>query len=318
MPLMTETRQPVANRAAKAAPPGETLHQFLLMLTASLITSLVIILAAKGFPYYSLRIEDRPFSPLHPYLRSSGTVGLKLGFLSVAMFGCLFLYPLRKRWRWLSTIGSTRRWLNFHVLFGITTPVVVTFHTGFKWHGLAGLAYWTMILVALSGFIGRYVYAKIPRSINAAALTMSDLEAQTAAAAEQLREQSSLSEQELASLLKIPSVQQVRSMSLPRVLWTLLVLDLSRPLRLGRVRRRLLPGANRLSSLGGLIASYDPGVEAVVASVRQQSRLLTAIAFLDRTQKIFHLWHVIHRPFSISFVVLAAVHICVALSVIGF
>ena len=43
--------------------------------------------------------------------------------------------------------------------------------------------------------------------------------------------------------------------------------------------------------------------------------VLSTIAFLDRTERLFHLWHVIHRPFSISFVLLIAVHIGVAVSV---
>ena len=42
---------------------------------------------------------------------------------------------------------------------------------------------------------------------------------------------------------------------------------------------------------------------------------LNVPAFLSRTARIFHLWHVVHRPFSISFVALILVHICVALSV---
>jgi hypothetical protein len=49
--------------------------------------------------------------------------------------------------------------------------------------------------------------------------------------------------------------------------------------------------------------------------VRRQSRLCAAVAFLDRTERVFHLWHVIHRPFSISFLALILVHIGVALSV---
>lgn len=312
--MATLTTSPPTARTA-SLPQGETLHR--LLLTSAVVVAAVAVasLAVYGFPYYSLKLEDRPFSPLHAQLRSSGTIGLRLGITSLCMFGILFLYPLRKRWRWLSTIGSTRRWLNFHVLFGITTPIVVTFHTAFKWHGVAGLAYWTMIAVALSGFVGRYVYAKIPRSRNAVQLSINELDAEMAELSARMSEQPLFPEEELAPLLDVPTPEQVRSMSLVRMLWTMLRMDLTRPFLVSRLRRRALGPAQKVETLGGLIASHDLKLEAIVSCVRRQSRLRAAVAFFDRTERIFYLWHVIHRPFSISFVILIAVHIGVALSV---
>ena len=82
----------------------------------------------------------------------------------------LLLHPLRKRWQWLASKGNTRHWLDFHAVVGISAPIIITFHAAFKFQGLAGLAYWIMVAVALSGFIGRYVYAQIPRTINSVQL----------------------------------------------------------------------------------------------------------------------------------------------------
>lgn len=296
-------------------PKGERTHRALLSITASAAGALVLFLAVHGYSYYSLRLEDRPFSPMHAQLRSSGTVGLKLGMLGVVMFGILFLYPLRKRWRWLSSIGSTRRWLNFHILFGIATPCVITFHTSFRFHGIAGLAYCTMLAVALSGFVGRYVYAKIPRSLNSVALTLSDLESQTAALAGRLEQQALFHPADMAPLLGVPSAAEVRAMGIGRTLWTMLRMDASRVFGLARLRRRALTLPRQFATLGGLLPSRNRDVEAIVANVRRQSRLLAATAFLHRTERIFYLWHVIHRPFSISFVMLIAIHIAVAISV---
>jgi len=231
------------------------------------------------------------------------------------MFGILFLYPLRKRWRWLSTIGSTRRWLNFHVFFGITTPMVVTFHTAFKWNGVAGLAYWIMIAVALSGFVGRYVYAKMPRSLNSVTLSMADLETQMAALAARLRDQSLFRAEDLAPLLEVPPAQAIREMNTVFMLWNMLRMDLQRPFQVSRLRRRVLSGPQKLLTLGGLLASRNEDLELIIFHARRQSRLRAAVAFLDRTSRIFHLWHIIHRPFSVSFVALLLVHIGVVLSV---
>jgi hypothetical protein len=296
-------------------PKGEVLHRVVMWATIAAGMTLVVILIASGASYYTLSLEERPYSPLHAQLRSSGAVGLRLGILGMAMFGVLFLYPLRKRWQWLARIGATRRWLRLHVLFGIATPLVVTFHTAFRFHGLAGLAYWTMIAVALSGFVGRYVYAKIPRSLSSVQLVADELDAQIATLANRLHDQKLFRAGDLAPLLQVPAAQEIRRMSLINALWLMLQIDIRRPFLVSRLRRRVLRGSQLITTLGGWLASPDSYVESIVANVRRQARLRTAIAFLDRTQRIFHLWHVVHRPFSISFVILVLVHICVQLSV---
>ena len=300
---------------SRALPKGEVLHRVVVWLLISSVAAPLVALAIYGAPYYSLSIEQRPYSPLHPLLRSSGTIGLKLGILGAGMFCILFLYPLRKRLLWLSRIGQTRRWLRVHVLFGIATPLVVTFHTAFKWHGLAGLAYFTMVAVALSGFVGRYVYAKIPRGLNSVQIAANELEAQTAALAARLHAQHVFTARDLAPLLRVPAAQEIRKMNFIHVLGTMLRIDLCRPFLVRRLRRRVLSKNQRITTLGGWLASHDANVESIVASVRRQARLCTGIAFLDRTQRIFYLWHVIHRPFSVSFVILIVVHVSVVLLV---
>lgn len=306
---------PVTAARTAGRPAGETRHRILLGIAMVAAATLILYLAISGFSYYILSPEQRPFSPLHERLRPSGTVGLKLGIGSACLFGMLMLYPLRKRWRWLSTIGSTRRWLNFHILLGITTPIIVTFHTSFKWHGLAGLAYWIMISVAASGLVGRYLYARIPRSRNAVKLSMEELAEQSAALAAALAAQPYGTRIDFTPLMELPSAERVQSMGLGRALWTMLRMDVARPFQMTRLRRRLLGKSQRVRSLGGLLASHDPAVEAIVNSVAKQARLRTAMAFLDRTERVFHMWHVIHRPFSISFVALILIHIAVAVSV---
>jgi len=41
---------------------------------------------------------------------------------------------------------------------------------------------------------------------------------------------------------------------------------------------------------------------------------LVALSFLSKTHQVFHLWHVVHRPFSYSFAMLVCVHVGVAVS----
>lgn len=273
----------------------------------------ILSVAYWGFPYYRLSQADRAYSPLQPLFRPSGAVGLKLGFAGLALFLVLFLYPIRKLWPWLGRMGKTKNWLDFHVLVGITAPIVITLHSSFKMSGMAGLAYWIMIAVALSGFAGRYLYAQIPRSLNAAELSRQEMQALSAQLTQELSLQALLRPEEVAPLLKLPSPADVERLSVLGALWLMFRMDVARPFQVSRIRRRALAGTGLLLTLWGLLPSRHRELEHVISSIRKQSWISAKMLFLKRIETVFHLWHVVHRPFSYSFAVLAVVHITVAM-----
>ncbi len=293
---------------------GETWHHIRLALAWAVAIAVIGILFWYGFSYYRLNLEDRPSSPLHQQLRPTGEIGLRLGMLGTAMFCIIFLYPLRKAWKWFGKIGKTRHWLDFHVLIGITAPVIITFHASFKLGGLIGIAYWIMISVVLSGFIGRYIYGQIPRSINATQLSLNELDARAQTLTEELHAQQLFPAKEIQPLLDLPSPEQINNMGLGALFISLLGADLRRPLLVSRLRRRVLSGWEKIVTLGGLRKSGHTELEAVIGVIRETFWLQGKMAFLDRTQQIFHLWHVVHRPFSYSFAVIVIIHIGIAVS----
>ncbi len=102
-------------------------------------------------------------------------------------------------------------------------------------------------------------------------------------------------------------------MPLYRAILLVIFLDLTRPFQIARLRRTLLHGSGLVLSLGGLLSTEDPEIERAIEMARRKSSLSKRVAFLSRTQQVFHLWHVVHRPFSYSCAVLALVHIAVVL-----
>jgi hypothetical protein len=97
----------------------------------------------------------------------------------------------------------------------------------------------------------------------------------------------------------------------------MIMLDLRLPLQVASLRRASSTIAGNLRSLGGLFSSGNLEVETVVQLVRKKASLSRRVIFLDHTQRVFHLWHVIHRPFSYAFAVLAIMHILVVMG-LGF
>jgi hypothetical protein len=279
-----------------------------------LFATLIIALTVYGYDYYTLGLEDRPFSPKHLALRPQGAIGIKLGWLGVIMFLIIFLYPLRKAWPWLMKKGSSRHWLDYHVILGISAPFVIAFHSSFKFKGFAGMAFWIMFAVSVSGIVGRYLYGQIPRNLKAAELTRKELQELHQKFAGELKQQRLISEADLRALLTLPSEERINSLSMLTALGYMFVLDGARAIRVARLRRHALDFGDKVKTLGGFLSTGNYHVERAVVAAREDAALTKRILFLKRSEQVFHLWHVIHKPFSYTFALLALFHIGVALS----
>jgi hypothetical protein len=287
-------------------------HRTRVLVASASAAALILVLALYGADYYLLSVAERPHSPKHALLRPSGSIGIKLGMLGVVLFFGIYLYYFRKRWKWLNRIGSGRHWLDFHVVLGLTAPVLIAFHAAFKFRGMAGIAFWIMAAVALSGVVGRYLYAQIPRSLNAAELSWQEMETGRGRLEQNLSAQKMFKPDVLRAALRMPEPERVAGMSLATALGLICILDLARPFRVAALRRKVLNFGGILRTLGGLLSSGNQDLEWTIALVRKQSALRKKMLFLSRSQRVFHLWHIVHRPFSYAFVVLALIHICAA------
>ncbi len=267
-----------------------------------LVTALVVvgILAGlRGWTYYRTPLRVRGYAPAHKLLRPSGQVGLALGVTGSLLMVMMQAYSLRKRVRSLAKVGSLPRWLDFHIFCGILGPVLITFHTSFKFNGVVSVAYWSMVLVLLSGFVGRYLYVRIPKSIRGQELTVAQVE-------------------ERAAELKADLV----AMRLPKHLTD----------EVEEFEARVVPPRDHEARLGGLWfgearirlalrtlrkrVRHD-GVGArtlhdVLALTAERALLLRRLAYLRRTKKLFELWHVFHRPLAYVMLVIVVVHVATA------
>lgn len=299
--------------AIQERPRGITPHRVAMTAFAGVLAGIFFYAFAAGVDYYLKPLSERPFHPLHHELRPSGRVGITFGVFSCILFAAIYLYPLRKRWTWLREFASARHWLDFHIAMGLATPFLVALHASFKFSGLAGMAYWIMLAVVASGVVGRYLYAQIPRSMKDAELSLTELQKMTTQMGEDLLGQNVIGEEIWRPLMNGMRREEALKMPLVIVLARMLATDLMRPFRMAELRRQVLPPSERITTMGGFLASSHPDLERVVALARRQSWLTGKICFLDRAEDVFKLWHVVHRPFSMAFLILVAIHIGMAL-----
>ena len=103
-----------------------------------------------------------------------------VGFLLMLLTEILYSFRKRSRKaRW----GSMESWLQFHIFTGLVGPYLVLLHTSWKFNGLAGATTLLTILIVISGFVGRYIYTRIPRTLAGVEIADPGAQAQAAALA---------------------------------------------------------------------------------------------------------------------------------------
>jgi hypothetical protein len=273
-------------------------HVLVLALAFLVAVAVVVLVAFGGWEYYRAPLGERGYLPQHEWLRPSGRVGLSLGIAGVlAMLGTL-PYAVRKRWKRLSALGTTKGWLETHIFFGVVGPVLITFHTSFKFNGLISVAYWLMAIVWTSGFVGRYLYVRIPRTIRGVEVTRGDVDARLDDVRRRMQHVPDAASPELRVFEQ--AVVPVAGRA-PGVL-DLFFGEL-------RARVRLLVLRRHLQAAGVDVAMVAEAVALAAERASLQRRLL----HLERTKHLFELWHVFHRPLVYGLFAIVAVHIGVAL-----
>lgn len=101
-------------------------------------------------------------APLDP--KPGGDLSLILGWTGFALMVVMNLYTLRKKLPSMRKYGALGHWMNMHILFGLLGPTFIVFHCNFKVGGLVAISFWSMVISAVSGVIGRYFYLQSMRN----------------------------------------------------------------------------------------------------------------------------------------------------------
>ena len=97
---------------------------------------------------------------------SSELFGHSIGIVGfVFMLMTETLYSFRKRSRSVKW-GKMSNWLQFHIFTGLVGPYMVLLHTSWKFNGIAGVTTLFTVIIVVSGFVGRYIFTRIPRTLD--------------------------------------------------------------------------------------------------------------------------------------------------------
>lgn len=255
--------------------------------------------AVSGRSYYLTPVAERARHEDYWERKPAGTLGLRFGIAGAGMMVVMLGYSLRKRSRLLRRAGPVGVWLDYHILLGICGPVFVLLHSSFKVGGLVALSFWSMVSVAVSGVVGRFLYRQIPRTREGDELSLAEAERLDGELADRLVERFRLSPEALAGLDAAAGAGARSDGALPLLL-------LRFPLDLLRLRLRLRRFRAAHPQVGRLL---DRELRALST---RKAQLRLRIAAWQRVHRLFHYWHVFHRPFALIMYLFMAVHVAVA------
>lgn len=250
-----------------------------------------------GLEYYLLPLDDRAFSALHPVFGPTGVVGQGLGVIGTTLIVVgVAGYAARKRLTFLRRTGALKHWLQVHIFLCTLGPFFVLLHTTFKFGGLVSVSFWSMALVVASGVFGRYVYTRIPKTLNGRFLELATVRERTRALTVELLDRVGLE----ADLFAEPETD-ISSRSSLGALRIALREDLASRFRQRQIRRFLRDHA-----------VPRPVRSEVMGLVRDRDRLHLQTLLLRPFQRLFRYWHVIHLPLAAVMFLVLGIHVTVA------
>lgn len=124
--------------------------------------------------YLTLPVVERHFHEQHAQIKPGGFWGHGFGVVGTFMIIIMHVYSIRKRFKFFRNWGSLQKWLHFHIYMGVVGSLLVMVHSTGKVNGLVSLSFWSMVLVFLSGFVGRFFYGAIPRRATGLAYSLDE------------------------------------------------------------------------------------------------------------------------------------------------
>jgi len=260
----------------------------LLQLLGALIGAAAFVaVVAAGWDYYTLSPIARLLHPRHDVLRPSGSIGLSCGVAGTILLLFNLSYLVRKNFA-RARVGSLRAWMALHVASGLAGTALIVLHSAMLPRSPVGLlALAGLLVVVVTGLVGRYIYAHLPRSPEGLELRLEDARQQLAQHRARL-EYTGVD----AGILDAPPRTKLPESGLLVSLWRLVAGDRAARNHFRRVRARL--------------------PSAAVPLARRYCHERDTLARLAELRALMGSWRFLHRWLAIAMMVLAAVHIALA------
>jgi len=277
---------------------NKTVHSIYIGTMVFIVLAVSAYLAYTGYAYYAISLEERFYHPQHDWFKPSGAFGHGLGIVGTLMilFG-VSIYIARKRYNFLLKLIRLKYLLEFHIFLCTLGPILILFHTAFKFGGIVSVAFWSMVAVVTSGVIGRFVYIQIPRTIEGRELTLNEVKGMKTGLSNTLKNSAGM-DQNIKTLIMAFTAGYDSSGNTSFISQYFenkkTIGIIKKTMRQKKVHRK-----QRAS---------------VIKLLQEEISLAYKIRRLQTMQKLFKYWHVAHLPFALIMLIVLIIHVVVTLS----
>jgi hypothetical protein len=245
------------------------------------------------------------------YYTSGSDFGYYLGLTGALMMLALLSYSLRKRLAWLRRLGSMRHWFRLHMTLGIVGPTLILLHARYHLGSVnAAVAFYSMLVVAGSGVVGRFIYVKIHHGLYGRQASMREMQSRLGWREGEVKTRFHFAPEVEKRLRSFEQRATAADRGWLRRLWQFLTIPWRARIVYWRCRRTLF------RELGKHAHKREWPAEKLSARRRGAAALIRGYldAVVDAVQfgtyeRLFSWWHVLHVPLVYLLIVSAIVHV---------
>ncbi len=237
--------------------------------------------------------------------------GYWFGIVGGVLMLLLLLYPMSKHWRAMTRHLSVKFWFRLHMVFGVLGPVLILMHSSYRLGSMNGrVAFFCMLIVAISGLFGRYFYTRIHYGLYGRKATF-----------ESLRTDSKELNRKLGPLFELkPKAQELlrmhetRALDLPTGLIDSAIHWVKTRLYAVRLYRTVMRSLNvKLLAAAKLKGWEREKVRRKQLYMRKilvaHNKLIRQMLELHFYERLFAIWHLMHLPLYVMMIITGFVHV---------
>jgi len=281
---------------------SKIVHRIFIFSLVLIITISLIYLIIRGSAFYRISIEERFFHSDYKILKPSGILGHGYGIIgSLFMLIGVSSYMLKKRIRSFAKFGLLKHWLEFHIFLCTLGPILVLFHTSFKFGGIVAISFWSMVAVFASGIIGRFIYIQIPRTIEGRELSLAEVTDLKTNIDDILIKTDNLDLEKREEILAITKKR----------------VNLYYSNIFKRYFENYLEDKRSINRVKQLIKDSKfsrKEYKSIIGMLKDEIHLNRRIERLTTMQNLLKYWHVAHLPFAFIMLIVMIVHVVIAVT----
>ncbi len=282
---------------------------FRALVAAFLLSLCAVVWGLWHSDYYGLKPAERASHWKHVLLHPGRGMGLWLGIAAGVLIVANLLYLARRSLRW--KFGSLQAWMSTHVATGILALLCAMMHGAMRpGDSPGGHAFWALAVLLVTGAIGRYFYAYVPRAANGRELELTEVRAQLGRVEEEWGEgERRFREQAHAEIDALIEARQWKASFLGRVL------------ALFRGQRDLRDCLRRLEAEGEALGQPmtqgrvrgegvpEEQLKETLELARRAHKTALMAAHYEDLRAILATWRYLHRWIALLMVLLVILHI---------